>query len=265
MKIEKNTIKNLLKNEKIKTKEITISKTDSDCGIFHKGEHKRVFAYLSNTACNDNGIVLDFELTSGNKHNSSVFPILFERIKEKYKSNKRIVLDSGYKTPWIAKQIFDSGKIPLLPYKRSMTKRGYFKKHEYVYDEYYDCYICPNNKILKYITTYRYGYREYKSNPKDCKNCKYIEKCTESKNNQKVVIRHIWEEYIEKCEDIRHKKGFKKYYGRRKETIERVFADAKELHGMRYTLYRGLERVKNELYLLFACMNLKKLANIIWK
>ncbi|WP_422146173.1 transposase [Miniphocaeibacter sp.] len=86
---------------------------------------------------------------------------------------------------------------------------------------------------------------------------------TISKNNQKVVILHIWEEYIEKCEDIRHAKGFKKKHSRRKETIERVFADAKELHGMRYILHRGLEKVKNELYLLFGCMNLKKLANII--
>ncbi|QQK07342.1 IS1182 family transposase [Miniphocaeibacter halophilus] len=257
--------KPLKKNEEIKTKEITVSKNDPDCGIFHKGEHKKVFAYLSNTACNDYGIILDFEVTSGNKHDSTVFPILYERIKNKYKSNKYIAIDAGYKTPAIAKQILDNDKIPLLPYKRPMTKKGFYKKYEYVYDEYYDCYICPNNKILKYSTTNRNGYQEYKSNPNDCKNCKYVKNCTESKNNQKVVTRHIWEEYIEKCEDIRHTKGFKEKYGRRKETIERVFADAKELHGMRYTLHRGLERVKNELYLLFGCMNLKKLAKIIWK
>ena len=49
----------------------------------------------------------------------------------------------------------------------------------------------------------------------------------------------------------------------RKETIERVFADAKEKHGMRYTQYRGLDKIKMELNLLFSCINLKKLA--IWK
>ncbi|MBP8315616.1 transposase, partial [Clostridium neonatale] len=37
-------------------------------------------------------------------------------------------------------------------------------------------------------------------------------------------------------------------------------ADAKEKHGMRYTQYRGIKKVKMELNLLFACMNLKKLA-----
>ena len=52
-------------------------------------------------------------------------------------------------------------------------------------------------------------------------------------------------------------------YKQRGETIERVFADAKEKHGMRYTRLRGLRRVHHHLTLLFACMNLKKLA--MWK
>ena len=42
-----------------------------------------------------------------------------------------------------------------------------------------------------------------------------------------------------------------------------MFADAKEHHGLRYTMLRGLEKVKMQATLTFACMNLKKLA--IWK
>ena len=49
----------------------------------------------------------------------------------------------------------------------------------------------------------------------------------------------------------------------RKETIERVFADAKERHGMRYATMRGLKKVRMQVTLTFACMNLKKLA--LWK
>ncbi|WP_435522084.1 transposase, partial [Clostridium neonatale] len=49
----------------------------------------------------------------------------------------------------------------------------------------------------------------------------------------------------------------KEIYMLRSQTIERVFADAKEKHGMRYTQYRGIKKVKMELNLLFACMNLK--------
>ena len=46
---------------------------------------------------------------------------------------------------------------------------------------------------------------------------------------------------------------------------ERVFADAKEKHAMRYTLYRGLAAVTAWVKLKFAAMNLKKLALHKWR
>ncbi len=59
-------------------------------------------------------------------------------------------------------------------------------------------------------------------------------------------------------EDIRHTPKYNKLYKQRSETIERVFADAKELHTLRFTRFKGIERNRNFLYLLFSCMNLKK-------
>ena len=52
-------------------------------------------------------------------------------------------------------------------------------------------------------------------------------------------------------------------YKRGKESIERVFADTKEKHAMRYTQYRGLAQITNWVKLKLAAMNLKKLA--VWK
>jgi hypothetical protein len=49
---------------------------------------------------------------------------------------KGIVVDSGYKIPAIARQILEDGKIPIMLYKRPMTRDGFFKKYEYAYDEY---------------------------------------------------------------------------------------------------------------------------------
>ena len=46
---------------------------------------------------------------------------------------------------------------------------------------------------------------------------------------------------------------------------ERVFADVKEKHAMRYTHHRGLAAVTRWVRLKFAAMNLKKLANWSWK
>ncbi len=66
---------------------------------------------------------------------------------------------------------------------------------------------------------------------------------------------------MEQAEDIRHTIGMKEIYNKRTETLERVFADAKEKHGMRYTQYRRLAKVNMGLNLLFDCMNLKRMAN----
>ena len=176
-----------------------------------------------------------------------------------------MVLDAGYKTPAIVHLLIEDQIEPLFPYKSPQTKKGFFRKYEYVYDEYYDCYICPEGKILTYSTTNRDGYREYKSNCRDCKDCPSLSKCTESKEHVKIVTRHIWAEYLEKCEDIRHTIGNKEIYDLRKETIERIFGTAKEQHGFRYTKYKGKARMEMKVGLTYACMNLKKLVKILAK
>ena len=105
---------------------------------------------------------------------------------------------------------------------------------------------------------------KYKSKSYFCEKCPFLKQCTNSKAHVKVVTRHVWHDYLEFAEDFRLSLGMPEVYKQRKETIERVFADAKEKHGMRYTQLRGLARVKAETGLRFACMNLKKMANWMW-
>ena len=236
------------------------STTDPESGWFRKGEHKHVFAYAVETACDKNGWILGYTVSPGNLHDSRTFKGLYDKIK--HIGIKTLVADAGYKTPAIAKLLIDDGIRPLFPYRRPQTKEGFFKKYEYVYDEYYDCYICPNNQVLKYRTTNREGYREYKSCGAVCESCPYLKQCTESKDHVKLVTRHIWEPYMEICEDLRHTRGMKELYARRKETIERLFGTAKENHGFRYTQMYGKARMEMKAGLTFACMNLKKLARM---
>ena len=245
------------------TKNTKQSTTDPQSGLFHKGEHEKCFAYVANTACDRHNFILDFDLAPGNTHDSRMFDGIYQRLVGQFPQIKAVAVDAGYKTPWIMKQIIDSERIPAVPYKRPMTKVGFFKKYEYVYDEYYDCILCPANQVLEYSTTNREGYREYKSDPTYCKNCNYLNQCTQSKAHQKVVNLHVWDKYMELAEDYRHTPEYRDIYKMRGQTIERVFADAKEKHALRYAQMRGLQKVKMQVTLTFACMNLKKLA--MWK
>ena len=243
----------------VKTQKSSIS--DPESGWFRKGEHKHVFAYAVETACDQHGWILGYTVHPGNEHDSRTFKSLYEKLKPFTPS--MVIADAGYRTPAIARELLLDGIKPLFPYKRPMTKEGYFKKYEYVYDEYYDCYLCPENQILSYRTTNRNGYREYKSQSSYCCNCPQRSKCTESKDHVKLVTQHVWEKYIDEAEDIRHTLGNKEIYQKRKETIERIFGTAKEHHGFRYTQYIGKARMEMKVGLTFACMNLKKLAKIL--
>ena len=247
---------------KKKDEEVTVtkSKTDPESGMFHKGEHQRDFAYTAHVACDRRNFILNSVVTPGNVHDSTVFDSVYDPLVERFPQIETIAVDAAYKTPWICKKIIDDGRNPSMPYKRPMSKKGFYRPYEYVYDEYYNCVICPHNQVLPYSTTNRNGYREFRSNPEICVTCPGLSKCTESKNHQKVVTKHIWYDYVELAEDFRHSKAGRESYAKRSETIERVFADAKEKHGMRYTLHKGLVRVSNWAKLKFAAMNLKKLA-----
>jgi len=68
---------------------------------------------------------------------------------------------------------------------------------------------------------------------------------------------------MERAADVCHSSQGKEIYAMCEQTIERIFADAKEKHFMRYTYYRGLVKFKMQALLTFTAMNLKKLAK--WK
>lgn len=234
-----------------------VSTTDPESGWFHKGDHKQVFAYATQVACDQHGWALAYTVEAGNSHDSQAFPALFAKIEP---FNPQVIIaDSGYKNPSIAKFLLDKAITPLFPYTRPRGKKGMLRPNAFVYDAYYDCYLCPENQVLPYRTTNREGYREYKSDPKHCQTCPLLSLCTQNKDYQKTVSRHIWKDYLEICEDIRHQSGMKELYQKRKETIERLFGTAKEYHNLRYTRERGKSKMEDKVGLTLACLNIKKL------
>ncbi len=57
------------------------------------------------------------------------------------------------------------------------------------------------------------------------------------------MTRHIWQAYVGKADHLRHHQDVIPIYAKRKETIERVFADAKEKHVMSWITLRGLKKL----------------------
>ena len=242
-------------------KEIIVSDTDKDAGMLYKSDKEKMFGYNTSVICDNNNYILTVETNPSNMHDSVAFYKVFEKLSNRYDMTKMkyFVGDAAYLTNHICKTIIEANLIPALPYSRLGYKKELFKKYQFVYDEYNDIYICPNEKDL--ITNGKInkdGYKVYKADAKDCSKCPLKEQCTKSKNKQ--ILRHIWEEYKEMALEYRHDLDVKEIYRQRPSHIERVFADGKMKYGLTKTYFRSKERVHRELTLLYACMNLKKFA-----
>lgn len=68
-----------------------------------------------------------------------------------------------------------------------------------------------------------------------------------SKEEKLAIIKF----YHEEREHLCHHVEVKEIYAKRKETIERIFADAKEKHGMCWTSLRGLKKLSMQAILTF--------------
>jgi hypothetical protein len=153
----------------------------------------------------------------------------------------------------------------VIGYRTPTHRDGYVYKRDYKYDAKLDVYICPNGQLLPYQTTNREGYRQYHSDPERCGNCPVRQQCTQSANATKVVTRHVWESSRERMDQHRLSRVGKRIYKRRKETVERSFADGKQLHGHRYARFRGLRRVQQQCLLAASAQNIKKIALLLSK
>jgi transposase len=245
----------------IETKEILKSDIDSEAGILYKDEKEKMVAYNTSIICDNNNYVLSYDTNPSNMHDSKSFYPTYQKFKDRFGVDKTDYMagDAAYITTHICKTIIEDNIKLCLPYKRPMTKKGYFKKYEFTYDEHNDIYICPNNKDLLPTTVDKNGYIKYTSSRKDCRDCPFKEKCTASAT--KIVPRHVWEKYKEiVMDDYRHSYDCREVYASRPEHVERIFADGKGKHGLRYTLFRGKRRVSSKIGLIFACTNLKKYA-----
>lgn len=248
-----------------KKKNIKSSTTDPDSGYYHKGEHEKCFAYTHQAFSDANGFVVACSTNAGNMHDSVAFDEVYEKLLEEHKDKiDNVCLDSGYNTPAICKKIKETGKEALMPYSRPKGRKDkeIFGKKEYEYNKETDCYVCPTGEILELKTIDKQGYKHYRSNKQSCSTCPLKDKCTKSKNNQKVITRHIWQDDKDEVNNRRYEEKFKKEYPKRKTTVERIFGDCKEQHGLRFSRVRGLEKNSNQALLIFACHNLKKMA--IW-
>jgi transposase len=239
-----------------------ISTTDPESGYMVRDGKPKGFFYLDHrTVDGRHNIITDSFVTPASVHDSIPYLDRLDRQRQRFGfAVEAVGLDAGYDTAAICKGLEARHIFGVIARWPMPHREGFFQKRDYRYERRADQYRCPAGQVLSYRTTNRLGYREYKSDPDLCQHCPLLACCTQSANHVKVLTRHVWERSKERIDYHRRLEKGKAIYQHRKETVERSFADAKELHGHRYARMRGLKNVQEQSLLCAICQNIKKIA-----
>lgn len=246
-------------------KEIKQSRTDPESGFMHRDGKPQGFFYLDHRSVDAKAnIITDVYVTAGNVADNVPY---IDRLKRQIETFgfgvETAVADAGYNDVYIAKDLYEMGIAGVMGYRRTAGAKGKYRKHKFKYMPEWDVYICPERKYLEYRTTAREGYRQYRCPESCCGSCPRRDECLTEKQKGKMLTRHIWEDYKDFVRINTLSAGGKEIYAKRKERIERSFADAKELHGLRYCRMRGLDGVREQCLLTAAAQNMKKIATVL--
>jgi transposase len=244
-------------------KETKVSRTDPDSGYMVREGKPKGFFYLDHrTVDAAHAIITDSFATPANVHDSIVYLGRLDRQVERFGFQVGAVgLDAGYATPGIARGLEQRAVRGVTGYRNpTPPKPGMMRKSAFIFEAQADGYRCPQGQLLAYATTDRDGYRHYTSDPAICRDCPLLASCTTNAKAQRTITRHVWQDARERNDANRHTAWGKAIYRRRKETVERSFADAKQLHGHRYARFRSLIRVRVQCLLAAAAQNIKKIA-----
>ena len=245
--------------------ETKVSNTDPESGYMVRDGKPKGFFYLDHRTVDIKyNIITDVYVTPGNINDVDPYLSRLDRQIERFGFNvKHAGLDAGYFTNPICKGLSERNVQGAVAYKQGPHEKGKYSKLKFQYVNEKDLYVCPDLRPMYYKSTRRDGYKEYVSNEHDCMNCLHREKCLPSKSKIKTIYRHVWEDHKDIVIRFMKTDKGKAIYKKRKETIERSFADAKELHGLRYCRMRGIKGVTEQCLLTAACQNMKKIARVL--
>ena len=228
-------------------KHIKVSTTDKESGYYHRDNKEKGFMYLDHRTVDDKcNIIVDCYNTKGNVYDGEPFVERAEYLKDTFNFNiKNYAVDSGYLTLDIKKYFIDNNIFAVFGYRRYGTTKSRKEKNKYKYEQDLDIYYeKETGEVLEYHGYIdKNGYKKYENNDKT-----------------KIVRRHIHEDWNERFRKNKLSEFGKKLYQRRKEHVERSFADSKQNHGYRYAMYKGVEKNQNYTWLICAAQNMKNIS-----
>jgi len=216
---------------------------------------------------NNSRVVVGLSVMPANEseHNDAI-AVIDSTLKHLGRPPEAVCADSAYSSGVNCQELTDRG-IRLVsppPKAKNQHSASYFTVEDFKYNKGEDVFICPAGARLKYmgLVKERPHHGLYGASRSVCRGCQLKDKCTQSpRRTLKVSLYH---EALKQLRDDSQTESFKRLYAMRAPTIEGIFAEAKQWHGLRRAWRRGLPKMKVQCLLIAAVMNFKRLAAALY-
>jgi transposase len=132
----------------------------------------------------------------------------------------------------------------------------------FVYDEQSDCYICPNNKLLKgsgrIVDDGKGPVKKYFSLKSDCDVCPFRSNCISDKAKTKKVQHSYYKAHLDEAKERAASAKGQSMKRKRSATVEPVWGTLINFTAVKRINARGLSAANKCLILAATCYNLKK-------
>ncbi len=247
-----------------KPKKVSLTDPEATMATSSRGHYLEP-TYKQDTTVDDRaGVVIDVDLTTGEINEGTKLIETIERV-EGMTGNpiKRITADKGYAHAVNYGELEQRGIVEVIPPQRySHYGKGEVSIKRFKYDGLHRRVVCPGGKELTRTSRRKKGWI-YVSKRSDCQRCHLCRRCVPPSAERRTIL--IVEGYEALLRARRRKaRGWddptRHVYNRHRHLVEGIHGEAKEQHGMRRAVRRGLENVAIQVYLTAAVINLKRLA-----
>jgi transposase len=237
------------------------STTDPDATMVYRPAIGRLAAYKGHLAVdNEHRIITAVEVTTGTADDTSAVDALIRgHTQSTGQVPHRVVGDNHYGSSEVFNYLDLLGIEAVMKPRRTNLRPGFLTIDDFRYDGEHDCYICPQGEVLKLKTIQHTTHRKnYVASKDSCLACPLRKRCTTSKGAGRLLTKFIDDHFENALKLVQTELG-QALLRQRQIISEGIFGEAKSFHLLRRALFRGRIKLKIQLLLTAAVMNLKRL------
>ena len=211
------------------------------------------------------GVIVGADVNAADVHDGKVLPGAIDRIRNRVGAIQTVTGDKAYARSVLYKALEELDIDPLILTQKIMRKNcSGLSLSKFKYGSMNHRIKCLSGKWMTYVGEHSKGYT-FKSKRTDCARCPLRSRCLGSESKLKYRLVRFPEGYDAlRRARRRYAKGWsddeQRTYKRRKDRAEGIHGEAKECHGLRRAVRRGLKNMRIQSYLTCATINLKRLA-----